>query len=196
MELERSRYYLLVYVIFETSNYAGGNLMDSRPEADSPKGSRIKFIIGGLLIISAVAYLIISSTKASAQYFLTVEELSEKGSSVLGRDLRISGAVIGDSIQYNTEELKLSFVVANIPGDNDEIEARGGLAVVLNEAVNDPANKQLQIEYIGPKPDLLRHEAQAIMTGQIGEDGIFHAEELLLKCPTKYEEAVPGQVDG
>lgn len=170
--------------------------MDSRPEADSPKGSRIKFIIGGLLIISAVAYLIISSTKASAQYFLTVEELSEKGSSVLGRDLRISGAVIGDSIQYNTEELKLSFVVANIPGDNDEIEARGGLAVVLNEAVNDPANKQLQIEYIGPKPDLLRHEAQAIMTGQIGEDGIFHAEELLLKCPTKYEEAVPGQVDG
>jgi len=196
MELERSRYYLLVYVIFETSNYVGGNLMDSRPEADSPKGSRIKFIIGGLLIISAVAYLIISSTKASAQYFLTVEELSEKGSSVLGRDLRISGAVIGDSIQYNTEELKLSFVVANIPGDNDEIEARGGLAVVLNEAVNDPANKQLQIEYIGPKPDLLRHEAQAIMTGQIGEDGIFHAEELLLKCPTKYEEAVPGQVDG
>ena len=31
------------------------------------------------------------------------------------------------------------------------------------------------------------------MTGQLGTDGIFHADELLLKCPTKYEEAVPGQ---
>ena len=34
------------------------------------------------------------------------------------------------------------------------------------------------------------------MTGQMGEDGVFHAEELLLKCPTKYEEAVPEQVEG
>lgn len=170
--------------------------MDSRNEYESPKGSRIKFIIGGLLIISAVVYLIISSTRASAQYFLTVEELSEKGGSVIGRDLRISGAVIGDTIQYNSDELKLSFTVANIPGDNDEIAARGGLAVVLNEAVNDPTNSLLQVEYIGPKPDLLRHEAQAIMTGQIGEDGIFYADELLLKCPTKYEEVVPDQVDG
>jgi cytochrome c-type biogenesis protein CcmE len=46
-----------------------------------------------------------------------------------------------------------------------------------------------------PKPDLLRNEAQAIMTGRMGEDGAFHATELLLKCPTKYEEAVPQQAD-
>jgi cytochrome c-type biogenesis protein CcmE len=51
----------------------------------------------------------------------------------------------------------------------------------------------VQVVYNGPKPDLLRHEAQAIMTGQLGEDGIFYADELLLKCPTKYEEAVPEQ---
>jgi cytochrome c-type biogenesis protein CcmE len=43
---------------------------------------------------------------------------------------------------------------------------------------------------------LLRHEAQAIMTGELGEDGIFYADELLLKCPTKYEEAVPEQSEG
>jgi cytochrome c-type biogenesis protein CcmE len=41
---------------------------------------------------------------------------------------------------------------------------------------------------------LLRDEAQAIMTGHIGADNIFYADELLLKCPTKYEEAVPSQV--
>jgi cytochrome c-type biogenesis protein CcmE len=46
---------------------------------------------------------------------------------------------------------------------------------------------------VGAKPDLLRGEAQAIMTGKLGDDGVFYADELLLKCPTKYEEAVPEQ---
>ena len=45
------------------------------------------------------------------------------------------------------------------------------------------------------KPDLLRGEAQAIMTGKLGDDGVFYADELLLKCPTKYEEAVPEQAE-
>jgi cytochrome c-type biogenesis protein CcmE len=48
---------------------------------------------------------------------------------------------------------------------------------------------------VGPKPDLLRNEAQAIVTGKLNEDGVFYAEELLLKCPTRYEEAVPQQAD-
>jgi cytochrome c-type biogenesis protein CcmE len=34
------------------------------------------------------------------------------------------------------------------------------------------------------------------MTGELGDDGVFYADELLLKCPTKYEEAVPGQSEG
>lgn len=157
---------------------------------------RIKFIIGGLLIVAAVVYLIISSTQASAQYFLTVDELNTKGSSVAGRDLRVSGAVIGDTIQYDPQTLTLSFTVAHVPGDNKEIDAQGGLAVVLHEAVTDPSRARMQVVYNGVRPDLLRNEAQAIMTGQLGEDGIFHAEELLLKCPTKYEEAVPEQSEG
>jgi cytochrome c-type biogenesis protein CcmE len=85
--------------------------------------------------------------------------------------------------------------VAHIPGDNNEIEQQGGLAKVLNEAVNDPNRNTLVVVYNGPKPDLLRNEAQAIMTGKVGEDGVFYADELLLKCPTKYEEAVPEQAE-
>ena len=151
-----------------------------------------KFILGGLLIVAAVIYLIVSSTKASAQYFMTVQELQQKGSS--GRDVRLSGAVIGDSIQYDSQTLTLKFTIADVPGDNKEIERLGGLAAVLHAAVIDPSRSRLQVVYVGPKPDLLRDEAQAIMTGRMGEDGAFHADELLLKCPTKYEEAVPGQV--
>jgi cytochrome c-type biogenesis protein CcmE len=156
---------------------------------------RMKFIVGGLLIIGAIIYLIVSSTKANAQYFLTISEVEAKGASVYGRDLRISGAVIGDSINYDPETLNLSFIVADIPGDNKEIEAQGGLAKVLHDAVTDPDRARLAVVYNGPQPDLLRDEAQAIMTGQLGKDGIFYADELLLKCPTKYEDAVPDQVE-
>ena len=37
---------------------------------------RIKFFIGGALILAAVIYLIVSSTQASAQYFMTIDELN------------------------------------------------------------------------------------------------------------------------
>jgi len=170
--------------------------MEQPVNVESKSGGKLKFIAGGLLIVIAVIYLIISSTKASAQYFLTVDELAAKGSSVQNRDLRISGAVIGDSIQYDPQTLTLKFTVANIPGDNKVIETQGGLAAVLKAAVNDPDGRHLNVVYVGPKPDLLRNEAQAIMTGKIGQDGVFQADELLLKCPTKYEEAVPEQATG
>lgn len=154
---------------------------------------RSKFIIGGLLILAAVVYLIASSTQASAEYFMTVDEVSAQGQSVVGKSLRVSGAVVGDSIKYDPQSLTLTFDVAHVPGNNQEVEAEGGLAEVLHAAVVDPTRTRIQVQYSGPKPDLLKNEAQAIMTGELGADGIFHADELLLKCPTKYEEAVPGQ---
>lgn len=157
---------------------------------------RTKFIFGGLLILAAVIYLIVSSTKASAEYFMTVDELKAEGTGVVGKSLRASGAVLGDTIQYDPQTLTLSFEVAHVPGDNADIEAQGGLAFVLHEAVTDPTRARIKVVYVGPKPDLLRDEAQAIMTGKIGEDGVFYADELLLKCPTKYEEAVPEQSEG
>jgi cytochrome c-type biogenesis protein CcmE len=158
---------------------------------------RIKFLIGGLLILAAVVYLIISSTQANAQYFLTVDELKNRGTAIVGQDVRISGAVIGDTIQYDPKTLTLTFTVANIPGDNNEIDKEGGLAAVLHTAVTNPKATTLKVLVVGqPKPDLLKNEAQAIMTGKLGQDGVFKANELLLKCPTKYEDAVPNQASG
>lgn len=152
-----------------------------------------KFVIGGVLILGAVVFLIWSSTAASAEYFLTIDELNAKRAGVVDKNLRVSGAVIGDSIQYDPQSLTLSFEVAHVPADNLAIESEGGLAEVLHQAVMDPSRPRIQVVYVGPKPDLLRNEAQAIMTGRMGEDGVFYAEELLLKCPTRYEEAVPEQ---
>ena len=171
--------------------------MEQAVETRPGLAGRAKFIAGGVLIIAAVIYLIITSTSASAQYFFTIEELKGRGETVIGQNVRISGAVIGDSISYDPETLTLRFTVANVPGDNDEIEAQGGLAVVLHEAVIDPERPRLEVVYYGVKPDLLKDEAQAIMTGHLEADGIFYVDDngLLLKCPTKYEEAVPEQAD-
>lgn len=152
-----------------------------------------KFVIGGFLILGAVVFLIWTSTAASAEYFLTIDELNAKGGGVVDKNLRVSGAVIGDSIQYDAQNLTLSFEVAHVPADNLAIESEGGLAEVLHQAVMDPSRARIKVVYVGPKPDLLRNEAQAIMTGHMAEDGVFYAEELLLKCPTRYEEAVPEQ---
>jgi len=157
---------------------------------------RSKFFIGGALILAAVVYLIVSSTQASAEYFMTIEEVKAQESEIIGKSLRISGAVLGDTINYDPDTLTLTFTVAHVTGDNDEIEANGGLAKVLHNAVNDDTTPRLDVVYEGPIPDLLQNEAQAIMTGHIEADGVFYADELLLKCPTKYEEAVPDQVEG
>jgi cytochrome c-type biogenesis protein CcmE len=154
---------------------------------------RLKFLIGGLLIIAAIVYLIVTSTQANSQYFLTIQELQSRGSSMVGQDVRISGAVIGDTIKYDPQTLTLSFTVANVPGDNRTIDAQGGLAEVLHAAVVDPTRARMQVVYKGAKPDLLQNEAQAIMTGKMGADGVFTASELLLKCPTRYQNAVPKQ---
>ncbi|MEK7788188.1 MAG: cytochrome c maturation protein CcmE, partial [Chloroflexota bacterium] len=100
---------------------------------------------------------------------------------------------IGESIQYDAQKLELRFTVASVPADQKEIDAQGGLAAVLNAAVNDQNAARMEVIYSGVKPDLMKGEAQAIMDGHIDENGLFHADTLLMKCPTRYENAVPTQ---
>jgi cytochrome c-type biogenesis protein CcmE len=159
-------------------------------------GGRLKFLIGGGLILLAVVYLIVSSTQASGQYFLTVQELQARAPTLGDRSVRVSGAVIGNSIHYDAKSLVLTFTLANVPADMNEVNREGGLAAVLHAAVLNPQAARMQVLYVGPDPDLMRDEAQAIVTGRLAADGVFHADELLLKCPTRYQEAVPNQAQG
>jgi len=148
----------------------------------------LKFLIGGLLMLGAVIYLIISGTATGAQYFIGVDELV-KNPDYVGKTIRMSGAVIGDSIVYDNRTLSLDFTIANI--DNNTTD----LARTLHEAVVNPSATRLQIHLDNEvKPDLLKDEAQAILTGRLGDDGVFYATELLLKCPSRYQESVPNQV--
>ncbi len=140
----------------------------------------VKLIVGGAVIFAAVAFLIVSAVQTSAQYAYSVEDVIEKQAALVDgkTNLRVSGFVIGDSIQYNPKTMELAF---DIVDTHAELQApQRILHVVANGHV---------------KPDLLQHEAQATLTGKLGADGAFYVapgnDSLLLKCPTRYEEAVP-----
>jgi cytochrome c-type biogenesis protein CcmE len=157
---------------------------------------RIKFLIGGLVIIAAIILLIATTLQSTAQYFYTVNEIVAQSSGLAGQNLRASGAVLGETITYDSETLTITFEMANVPTDEEVIAAQGGLANVLHNAVLDPNATRIKVVVRNqPMPDLLKNEAQAIVTGKLGEDGVFYADELLLKCPTRYDEAVPAQVE-
>ena len=157
------------------------------------KKPNLKLIIGIAVIVIALGYLVISSTLSGSQYFMTVEELQAQKAELVGKNVRMSGAVLGETIQYDPQTLQLSFQVAQIPGDHREIEAMGGMQKVLADAVANPNAAKMTICYKGARPDLLKDEAQAIITGSLDANGDFQATELLLKCPSKYEAALPKQ---
>jgi cytochrome c-type biogenesis protein CcmE len=157
--------------------------------------SRSTFIAAGILILAAVVYLIVSSTGSTAQYFLTIEELNALEEQALTRSVTVSGAVLGETIVYDAMATEVRFTMVHIPGDPQEIERTGGLAAVLHNAVQNPTGPRLEVIYEGAKPDLLQDEAQAIVRGTLQADGSFYADELLLKCPSRYAEDIPAQIE-
>lgn len=157
--------------------------------------NKTTFLLAGMLIVVAVIYLVVTNTSSTAQYFLTVNELHNKSDEMIGRKVTVSGAVIGETIEYDAMGPVVIFAIAHVPGDPDEIEIAGGLARVLHDAIHNPNLERLEIVYASVKPDLLQNEAQAIIRGQLSKDGRFYADEVLLKCPTRYEEEIPEQIE-
>jgi cytochrome c-type biogenesis protein CcmE len=166
-----------------------------QPASAGIMGGRTKFLVGGLILLAGVIYLIATSLLGNQEYFITVNAMLATPERYTDRSARVSGAVIGDSIQYDGHTL--TFDIVNVPDSITQIKDDGGLAEALHLAVSDPNAERLTIVVVGqPKPDLLKHEAQAIVSGKLGSDGKFYADELLLKCPTRYEEDVPEQTGG
>ena len=161
------------------------------PVPEKKKSSRFKlnkFVVGGILVAAAVILLAVTSLKGNAQYYLTIAEL-QASPEKWTQNVRISGAVRGDTIKVDQNTGEITFDLVNIPGDMKTIDQMGGIAAVLHQAVIDPTAETLTVHFKGAKPDLLKDEAQAILSGRMQADGTFLAEELLLKCPSKYQEA-------
>lgn len=143
---------------------------------DDAPPNRMKFVIGGLVIAAVVVFLIVNGMSGNSQLYKTVDEFYAQQDRLVGRDLRVAGWVLGDTIQYTQIDAENSRLEFDIVDDIDNPGQRMHI-VAINE----------------PKPDLLQHEAQALVIGRADANGVMTSNEdgLLLKCPTRYEELEP-----
>lgn len=122
---------------------------------------RLKFIVAIAVIFLTVSYLVYAGVKDTMVYYLTVEELKEKGPSVYDDRVRVSGIVVPGTIVNKTGEL-LRFTISD-------------------------GSETVDVTYGGIIPDVFRDDVEAVVEGVYTEDNIFVADTLLAKCPTKYE---------
>ena len=95
-----------------------------------------------------------------------------------GKTVRLSGAVDGESIEYDSENAIIRFEIVNIPSKFDD------LASALHAALANPGSIPLVDRGRGRgHSGSVATRGAAILTGALERDGIFHASELLLKCP-------------
>lgn len=138
----------------------------ARPQiAAKNPNKQIKFIVGGVLIVAAIIYLVASSISSTGAYYLTVSELNAQAAEVAGRNIRVSGAVIQESEDWDAPNLMLTFNM----GDED--------------------GEQMVVSFHGSRPSNFSRATEAIVEGRLNSDGVFQADQLMLKCPSRYEEA-------
>ena len=127
----------------------------------------LKFIIGGVVVVGLIVYLMVSAIQSAGAYYREVHEVLAQQSSLTGRAIRVSGNIVPGSIVYTASTLDLSFKIVD-PKNGDQ---------------------QLPIHFHGVKPDQMEREgSSAIVEGTLREGGTVEANNLLLKCPSRYEQ--------
>ena len=145
-----------------TPNAIPAELSEERKSTLNPR-----FIGGGLLLVAFIVFLgfqMVQATTTTGAYYLTVGELTSRQAEMIGERVRVNGSVVEGTEDWNAQEITLRFEIADENGD------------------------QLPIVFYGPRPDNFQRAASAIVEGQLLADGSFQADNLLLKCPSRYEE--------
>ncbi len=134
----------------------------------SNKANRqLKFIIGGVIVVALIAFLMYNAIQSAGTYYREVHEVLAQQTALTGKAIRVSGNIIANSIVYDPAKLDLQF------------------------KISDPANasQQLAIPFHGVRPDQMSTEgSSAIVEGTLGTNGVVEASNLLLKCPSRYEQ--------
>ena len=131
----------------------------------------LKPLVLGGLIVAAMVFLLVKTVGGGTQlYYLEVEEYLN---SPVSGTVRLSGYVAEGSIE------------------RDE----AGLAVRFQMRSEDGA-QSVPVSYDsrtggGRVPDTFKEGSQVVVTGSADESGMFHATQLLAKCPSKYEAEDP-----
>jgi cytochrome c-type biogenesis protein CcmE len=124
-------------------------------------------VIAGLAIAGAVLYLVLANTGATAEYYMTISQL-RACSSCAARTVRVAGVVVAGSIEHN--------------------EAAQVVQFKISDSKTTPA---MPVMYSGVVPDIFASGAQVVVEGKLAVNGVFQANSLLTKCPSKFQAATP-----
>jgi cytochrome c-type biogenesis protein CcmE len=117
----------------------------------------VKWGLAMAVVAACVGYLIYSASGGSSEYYLTVSELrAHQGSG----DVRVAGVV-----------------------QNDVVHSDGGLRVRFTEK---DSTASVVVDYQGALPDIFQPGITVVAEGRFGADGVFHARNLLAKCPSRF----------
>ena len=123
-----------------------------------------RFIIGGIIILLALGYLGYTSFAGAATYYYKVNEVLAKGSSVVGANVKVEGRVVPDSVQRESAGRLIMFTISDIG-----------------------SGQSIPVVYSGVAPDTFKADSDVVVEGRLGSDGIFQAQTIMTKCPSKYE---------
>ncbi len=113
------------------------------------------------LVVGAIGYLVSQSIGDQMVYAKYVDELLAERSDLVDRPVRVEGIV--EEIDHPPAgSLDYRFVIAR-------------------------AGRTLTVRYNGIVPDTFREGAGVTVRGRLGRDDVFHGEEVVAKCPSKYE---------
>ncbi len=109
---------------------AGIPSLGERRDAESKRFSWWQTFL--LLLLSFTWSL--SSTGTTAPVLPSPSPSCRRWAKVAGRNITVSGAVLGETIVYDAMLHQVTFTIVEVPADPDEVELAGGLAQVLHDA--------------------------------------------------------------
>jgi cytochrome c-type biogenesis protein CcmE len=123
-----------------------------------------KYVALGLLalVIAAIA----STLRGATVYSRFVDEVTPPAARAqwIGKTLRIEGMVAPGSIEHRPGTRDFRFRVTRY-------------------------RAELPVTYSGVVPDTFQNCTGVTVRGVLGRDGVFRADEIVAKCPSKYEAA-------
>ena len=125
--------------------------------------SMLKYVVGGLVIIAALAGFALSSFQSNMIFYYTVPEFTAQRAQLDGQVIRINGPLDQSSVNYDQKTLTLHF------------DLKDGSTVV-------------PVVYHGVVPDTMTSGESVVAEGQVDAQGIFQANSILVKCPSKYQK--------
>lgn len=121
-----------------------------------------KYLISGIVLAVALGFLFYNLMSDSLTYYYTVAELTDNEEVRYGEDIRVSGSIVEGSIEWNPKDIELQFEISDGTG-------------------------YLPAIYQGAIPDGFVENKGVLLEGKYHSDGVFRANDILMKCSSKYE---------